>query len=262
MGEILALSPNRWLDSLAFKYAVLHTTEGTSSLAWLRNPASQVSATLLIPREGPDWWRLVGKTDAAWHAGFVAAPRTALYDGVNPNLEAEGYELEGFASQPVTDWQVATVARIILANGKPFCMHADLATQGTYYRSDPGVENFARISAAVTGGNMAEFTAAQQQAIDNRIREIVMAEDIAPFAVFRALGIYTGNIPKTTARGGARVPGQPFKVPVTGQRGTWPKSLGPEPLTAAAKRFRTLSPSDRASARNMAARKGRKGRAK
>lgn len=250
MTEILALSPNRWTDALDHKYNVLHTTEGTSSLAWLRNPASQVSATLLIPREGPDWWRLVNKADAAWHAGFVAAPRTALYDGVNPNLETEGYELEGFAAQPITEWQVATVARIILANGKPYCMHADLATEGTYYRSDPGLENFARISLAVTGGNMgAPFSPEQQQAIDNRIREIVMAEDIAPFAVFRALGIYTGNIPKTLARGAARVPGQEFKVPRTGQRGTWPKSRGREPLTKAAALHRAAVKAERGRAK-------------
>lgn len=228
MSEILALSPNRWPDALEPRYTVLHTTEGTSSLGWLRNPDSQVSATLLVPRDGPDWWRLVNPLDAAWHAGFVAAPRTPLYDGVNPNLEAYGLELEGFHDQPVTDFQVRVAADFILRHGTPYCMHADLATTGPYYRSDPGLENFARISLAVTGGNMgAPFTPEQQQAIDNRIREIVMAEDIAPFALFRALGIYTGNIPRTGAR---RVPGAPFKVPKGGQKGAWPKGRGPEPV--------------------------------
>jgi N-acetylmuramoyl-L-alanine amidase len=49
---------------------VIHDTEGSfeSSLQWLTDPASQVSAHYLIDLSGPIY-RLVNESDRAWHAG-------------------------------------------------------------------------------------------------------------------------------------------------------------------------------------------------
>lgn len=172
MSEVLALSPNRWVGSLKDpRYYVAHTTEGTSSLGWLRNPASQVSATWLVPRDGPDWWRLGADDDAMWHAGFTFEPSTPLWGGGNPNLEGPGFELEGFAREPITDFQLRWWADQYRRRPMPLVGHFELATGGPYYRSDPGAENFVRLKAAM-GGLM--LTA---EDVKNLIREMLRSDE-------------------------------------------------------------------------------------
>lgn len=151
--EVVRLSPNRWPAALTdVRYCVLHTTQGTNSLGWLTNPSSMVSATWLVPPSGPDWYRLGELDDAMWHAGAVADPVTPYYDGTNPNLVSWGIEFEGFATQPLTSFQL-DVARTLLGQrpGVPLVPHAALATSGPFFRSDPGITNFAAILLAVKG---------------------------------------------------------------------------------------------------------------
>ena len=251
MSEVVALSPNRWPDALLHRrYAVVHTTEGTSSLGWLTNPASQVSATLLIPRDGPDWWRLGADVDAMWHAGLVSDPVEPLYDGVNPNLEAPGVELEGFATQPITDFQLRTAVAALDAWAVPPVPHARLATTGPYYRSDPGVDNFARIVVALNaGGDVVTMTRAEvAELIKDGIREMLRAPEGAQLVEFaiRQPGGYAAKLqawldanvlawlPKTSRRAGrAAATGDPF-APIrplaVSQKGEWPSDRGEEPI--------------------------------
>lgn len=256
MNIVEAISPNRWPGALpSVKYGVMHTTQGTSSLGWLRNPASQVSAQYLVPKEGPDIYRLVPDGDAAWHAGLTYEPRTPLFDGVNPNLRAYGVELEGFAAEPITPFQIETAVALINRYGVPFCMHADLATGGPYYRSDPGIANFAAIVAAQEG--MGVFTQAQIAWLDDFVKgtiRVMLTSDegkglvefairqpggygsklqawIDKYLVYRVLGkMPKGKAAVTRRRNTVKKdsPFSPIAVP-TGQKGEWPKELGPEP---------------------------------
>jgi hypothetical protein len=247
--EVLAISPNRWPGALRdLRYTVIHTTEGTSSLGWLRNPASQVSATLLIPREGPTYWRLGADDDAMWHAGLVADPTTPLYDGTNPNLEARGIELEGFAREPITAWQLNTAAAIIKAWGKPLVGHFELATSGPNFRSDPGAANFAVLKAAVEGVMGAgPFTDEQITWLDDFVKRTFRVMLTSPegaqlveYAI-RQPGGYASKLQawldqnvarRISGRGERRTPvADPFTAPATSpsQKGEWPADRGPEP---------------------------------
>src|SRR6266508_978573 len=208
MAEVVRLSPNRRPGALTqVRYCVLHTTQGTNSLGWLTNPDSMVSATWLVPQNGPDWYRLGDLNDAMWHAGAVAEPVTPLYDGTNPNLVAWGIEFEGFATEPLTPFQLE-VARTLFGPRPelPLIPHASLATHRPFFRSDPGITNYAAIRHP--GG----YADKLQQWIE-------------------------GNVAKKT--GAAAAPadaGSPFgpmpSSPPTGQRGDWPAERGPEPRAA------------------------------
>lgn len=74
-----------------------HITAGAfpGCLNWLVNPGSQASAHYLVNRAG-EIYQLVQDEDTAWHAGIVAKPSWALYDGSNPNRYTLGIEHEGF----------------------------------------------------------------------------------------------------------------------------------------------------------------------
>ncbi len=74
-----------------------HITAGSASgaIAWLSNPASQVSAHYLVDRAGAIY-QLVKDEDTAWHAGAVNNPNWSLYDGTNPNRYTLGIEHEGY----------------------------------------------------------------------------------------------------------------------------------------------------------------------
>ncbi len=76
---------------------VNHITAGSAAgaIAWLSNPASQVSAHYLVTQAGAIY-QLVKDEDTAWHAGIVNQPTWILYDGTNPNRYTLGIEHEGF----------------------------------------------------------------------------------------------------------------------------------------------------------------------
>lgn len=140
-------TPNRWVGALPFvRYRVAHTSEGLNSLPWLMNPNAQVSYTFYVPRVGPKVYRVVPEGDAAWHAGRVCQPiTTPLYSGMNPNREAEGIGFEGFASEPLTDFQIEAW-KVLNTVAKPWCSHANLAGCN---RTDPGAGNMALLVAAL-----------------------------------------------------------------------------------------------------------------
>ncbi len=241
MGEVVRISPNRWPGALKdLKYCVVHTTQGTSSLGWLTNPSSSVSATWLVPPNGPDWYRLGDLNDAMWHAGIVSDPVTPLYDGTNPNLVAWGIEFEGFATEPLTAFQL-DVARTLLASrpGLPLVAHAALATSGPFFRSDPGVSNYAAILLAVKGETMSYAE------IEDNVKATIRAMLTSPegaMLVESAIRLPNGYADKlqkwidanlAKKAGAAATADSPFgplpTVPPTGQRGDWPGGRGPEP---------------------------------
>ena len=243
MAEIVKLSPNRWPGALStLRYCVLHTTQGTSSLGWLTNPNSMVSATWLVPPNGPDWYRLGGLDDAMWHAGSVSDPVTPLYDGTNPNLVAWGIEFEGFATEPLTQFQL-DVARTILGSRPelPLVPHAALATSGPFFRSDPGITNLAAILLAVKGETMSY--AEIEENVKGTIRAMLTSPEGAMLVetAIRAPNGYAdklqswidANVAKKTGAAGPMGSDSPFgplpSTPPTGQRGAWPGDRGPEP---------------------------------
>jgi hypothetical protein len=243
MGEIVRLSPNRWPGALRqLRYCVLHTTQGTNSLGWLTNPNSQVSATWLVPPQGPDWYRLGELNDAMWHAGFVADPKTEHYDGTNPNIVSWGIEFEGFATQPLTPFQLE-VARTLFGPRPelPLIPHAALATSGPFFRSDPGIANYAAILQAVRGETVSY--AEIEENVKATIRAIMSSPEGAQLVehAIRYPGGYAeklqgwidANVAKRTGVAGAPGVESPFEPlptnPPSGQRGEWPAELGPEP---------------------------------
>lgn len=144
-------SPNWSVRDRSIRYIVLHTTQGTNSLAWLTGTASQVSAHYLIQES--TIYQLVSEDNAAWHAGIiVGTPTTPLYEGVqladgswsiNPNDESIGIEMEGFAGSLLTDVTIRTCVALIQniearRGFLPLVSHSELSPGN---RSDPGIEN-------------------------------------------------------------------------------------------------------------------------
>jgi len=84
---------------------VLHYTAGDfdSSLSWLMNPASKVSAHYLISRLG-DIWQLVPEEWKAWHAG-----RSSWNGQDNVNEFSIGIELVGWRMGGFTDLQLTSL---------------------------------------------------------------------------------------------------------------------------------------------------------
>ena len=242
MAEVVHLSPNRWPSALKdLRYCVLHTTQGTNSLGWLTNPNSMVSATWLVPPQGPDWYRLGELNDAMWHAGVVSDPVTPLYDGTNPNVVAWGIEFEGFATEPLTQFQLET-ARTLLGQrpNLPLVPHAALATSGAFFRSDPGITNLAAILLAVKGETVSY--AEIEENVKATIRAMLTSPEGAQLveSAIRYPGGYAeklqrwidANLAKKAgaAAASAESPFGPVPTsPATGQRGDWPRGLGPEP---------------------------------
>mgnify|MGYP001599854781 CR=1 FL=1 len=150
-------SPNHY-DDVGYPYQgiVLHCTSGppksyednlASTLAWFRNPASQVSAHYVIARTG-----LVHQTLSeelrAWHAGVTEKwlPSWALL-GVNFNHITLGIELVGWPDDPYSDGQYVALERLLRHLCRKYSIpynrdyiipHSAL----TWTRTDPGEGNF------------------------------------------------------------------------------------------------------------------------
>lgn len=162
------------------RYIVLHTTQGHDSRSWLTNKDSQVSAHYLERED--DEYQLVRDEDTAWHAGsIVGTPTTSLYaQGVNPNDESIGIEIEGFAAQPISPACLKrTVARIRTLREKfgalPLVDHAMLSPGN---RSDPGEENRAAIFAALgEEDDMAGLSDADLARIDAIVEAKIVAAE-------------------------------------------------------------------------------------
>lgn len=160
--------------SYAIRYTVLHTSQGYDSRSWLSDsPGSQVSANYLVREEGI--YRIVPEGYAAWHAGIiVGTPTTPLYDGVNPNQESIGIEMEGFAEGQVSPGIIALTAALLddidARNGYlPTVNHSELSED----RTDPGAANRAAVEAA-RGGGGADLDA---EGVKQVIREMLSSEE-------------------------------------------------------------------------------------
>lgn len=105
---IFAPSPNFGYGSELFipRAVVWHISEGSlgATLSWLRNPASQASAHLVIGRSG-EIYNLVELRDAAWCNGRVQDPdrsnpivQQTVDAGINPNLRTYSIECVGVSS--------------------------------------------------------------------------------------------------------------------------------------------------------------------
>ena len=146
--DVVTPSPNYEFGRRGFKvrYIVLHTTEGSGlgSVAWLKNPASGVSAHYVVMEDG-ELVGMVGEQHTAWHAGLiVGTPVTEVYDGTNPNFVSIGIEVAGYAVAPMGPQQVSTTAALIrdIRNRYgplPVVQHAWLSPGN---RSDPGDFNY------------------------------------------------------------------------------------------------------------------------
>lgn len=96
---------------------VVHIMEGSmnGTLAWFRNPASEVSAHYGISKKG-EIVQYVDDEDTAQHAGLVVRPTARLIrlnPGVNPNLWTIGIEHEGRANQDPPEAQMVASAELI-----------------------------------------------------------------------------------------------------------------------------------------------------
>lgn len=103
-----AFSPNRdgYAHERRVEAIVWHISEGdeASGLAWLRNPASQVSANWAVGRGGTVY-QIVHPDHDAWCNGIANRPDVAnpliagwLADGINPNQRTESIEFFGLSS--------------------------------------------------------------------------------------------------------------------------------------------------------------------
>jgi len=115
-------SPNRDVGRSGKRIAwiILHTTEGgfTSSVNWLRNPASQASAHYVVGRDNPSEpvriVQLVREGDTAWTAGNLAVNQASI------NIEMVGYSRRNPPVEAaVLDATVRLVADICRRYGIP-----------------------------------------------------------------------------------------------------------------------------------------------
>lgn len=151
---MITLPCDRWsYRHLPLKYITIHTTEGADSRGWLSDsPASDVSIHYL--ERDDDEYAIVPEEYAAWHAGrIVGTPTTPYWSGGNPNDESVGIEMEGYASQVVSQTILArTVARIRAIRAEhpdlqlPIVGHFELSPGD---RTDPGQANFLLLKATL-----------------------------------------------------------------------------------------------------------------
>lgn len=117
MDIIQSASPNYSYSNYDKNVLVLHKTLGLMphTLAWLRNPDSQVSCQYLITKTG-DIHQLVKNRDMAWHAGRIHEPserakrvmqKTNWGSYVNPNKYTIGIENEALINDEPTEEQLA-----------------------------------------------------------------------------------------------------------------------------------------------------------
>lgn len=185
-------SPNRshLRSGHKVQYIVLHTTEGSGagSLAWLTNPASQVSCHYLVMEDG-EIIGLVDEVHAAWHAGrIVGTPTTPYWTGVNPNLESIGIEVAGTWTVPFAPQQlesvVALIKEIYNRYGEiPIVAHSELSPGD---RRDPGAYNL-----DWTRTTVEDDMAYNEEAVKATLRTMIMSPEganLIEFAISRPGG--------------------------------------------------------------------------
>jgi len=135
---------------------VIHATAGTDSRDWLQHNPAQVSAHVLIARDGT-LYRMVADTRAAHHCGYsrivVGGRVIDGTAGANPNQYTLGVELENLnngkqaypaAQLAALGWQIAQWLRIY--PGARLLLHRDIDTAG---KTDPRGLAWTAVYAAV-----------------------------------------------------------------------------------------------------------------
>jgi N-acetyl-anhydromuramyl-L-alanine amidase AmpD len=222
VAAVITLPCDRYsIRQLPLKYIVVHTTEGTDSRGWLSNsPGSQVSIHYL--ERDDDEYAIVPEEYAAWQAGIiVGTPTTPFYSGVwediyengvlvgggwtvNPNDESIGIEMEGFASQVVSQTILKrTVDRIKTIRAEhrdrllPLVGHFELSPGD---RTDPGQANFLLLKASLTEED--DMFTEQDRANLQRIKDLAEAREnmVWDARLQRGLDVETGK-PYDPAKG-------------------------------------------------------------
>lgn len=113
---------------------VCHDCEGSyaGSISWFSQPASQVSAHLILREDGQEATQMVDFADKAWHA--------VAFNSRSIGVEMAGYAAKGYGAP---EWQDAAnvIAYLLHAFGIPcqwsqhgtvagFCSHYDLGAAG------------------------------------------------------------------------------------------------------------------------------------
>lgn len=106
-------SPNFWEGRAGqqIKGIVIHVSGGKydNNLKWYKNPASSVSAHLLISKNG-DVTKMVDYKDSAWHAAPESFPTwSGMVPGINPNRITCGIECEGSLGELWTEPQMSAL---------------------------------------------------------------------------------------------------------------------------------------------------------
>lgn len=185
----VAPSPNySWgRQGNSVRYIVLHTTEGNGvgSLAWLTNPASQVSCHYLVMEDG-EIVGLVEEQHSSWHAGAISGiPTTQHWTGINPNLESIGIEVAGTWSVPFAPQQLESVVSLIkdIYNRygyMPIVAHSELSPGN---RRDPGSYNMEWTVRTVEGD-----MAYDEEAVKATIRTMLTSPEGANLIEFAISG--------------------------------------------------------------------------
>jgi N-acetylmuramoyl-L-alanine amidase len=95
----------------AIDTVVLHATQGTNSLDWLRwESKPPVSCHVLVAKDGTRY-RIVRDADTAWHAGYSHLTLASI-SGLNVNWRSLGLELENLndGKDPYTEAQLDAAA--------------------------------------------------------------------------------------------------------------------------------------------------------
>ena len=91
---------------------VVHDCEGGygGSVSWFANPASQVSAHIVLSEDGASATQMVGWGNKAWHV--------CNFNGYSEGIEAAGFSAKGLGA---AEWSAlaAIVAYRLKANGLP-----------------------------------------------------------------------------------------------------------------------------------------------
>jgi hypothetical protein len=184
-----------------------HTTVGgwDRTIATFQGGSRLVSAHYVVDELEDRIARCVAEVSTAWHAGnWPVNQRSIGIEGVD-NGHYDGPRDPGLYLR-----EAALVAGIARRRPEiPLELHEDperpgcLRHRSTVATHCPGTLDVESII-AMARGEIGVFDPRNIQAdrdwLDQRIRDLVMSEDIAPFAVYLALGRQTGNLPPRAAK--------------------------------------------------------------
>lgn len=171
---------------------VWHITEGTNSLGWLTNPASNASSNYLIARDGTIY-ELVPPTESAWANGAVKTPDQSnpliarwLREGVNFNQRTISIEHEGKTSRGAGGSLTAAQVDATVALTAWLCQRFGLAPDQTHILGHYEIDS-------VTRPNCPGFSAAEWETWVGRVAAAV-GGGAAPAPAPASAGVVTPAI--------------------------------------------------------------------